>query len=133
MPRAHHFKHLFEPGRIGALELKNRIIKAPTCTRMAGRDGSVTPRLLSHYKEIALGGAGLVIVEYAFIDHDASKADACQLGVADNEYIPGLATLAQTIQDNGARAALQIEHCGLQKPLGTPPMKGPFHPAALKT
>jgi 2,4-dienoyl-CoA reductase-like NADH-dependent reductase (Old Yellow Enzyme family)/thioredoxin reductase len=110
---------------IGSLEVKNRIIKAPTCTRLAGRDGSVTSRLLSHYKEIALGGAGLVIVEYAFIDHDASKADAGQLGVADNEYLPGLSLLAQTIQDNGAKAALQIEHCGLQKPLGTAPLKGP--------
>ncbi|MEW6669812.1 MAG: NAD(P)/FAD-dependent oxidoreductase [Thermodesulfobacteriota bacterium] len=128
MARGGNFKHIFEPGLIGTLELKNRLVKAPTCTRMAGRDGSVTPRLLRHYGEIALGGAGLVIVEYAFIDHEASKADACQLGVADNEYIPGLFLLAQTIQDNGARAALQIEHCGVQKPLGTPPIKGPSVP-----
>ena len=58
------------------------------------------------YKELALGGSGLIIVEYAFIDHEASKADARQLGVADNEYIPGLALLAQTIQENGTKAAI---------------------------
>ncbi len=110
---------------IGTLELKNRLIKAPTCTRLSGRDGSVTPRLLRHYRELALGGSGLIIVEYAYIDHEASRADACQLGVADNDYIPGLALLAQTIQENGAKAALQIEHCGLQKSLGTPPIKAP--------
>jgi 2,4-dienoyl-CoA reductase-like NADH-dependent reductase (Old Yellow Enzyme family)/thioredoxin reductase len=119
------FPNLFRPGVIGNVEIKNRIIKAPQTTGMGGRDGSVTPRLLRFYKELALGGAGMIIVEYTFIDHIASKSAHCQTGIADNEFIAGLALLAETIKDNGARACLQIEHCGRQKFLGTPPIKAP--------
>jgi len=119
------FVKLFESGKIGKMELKNRIIKAPQWTLLSARDGSVTERLIRHYREFARGGTALVIVEYAFVDNKASKAGACQVGVADNEYIPGLSLLAQTIQANGAKAALQISHCGRQKTLGTPPLKAP--------
>jgi 2,4-dienoyl-CoA reductase-like NADH-dependent reductase (Old Yellow Enzyme family) len=55
------FPNLFRPGVIGNVEIKNRIIKAPQTTGMGGRDGSVTPRLLRFYKELALGGAGMII------------------------------------------------------------------------
>lgn len=119
------YEKLFTPGKIGCLELKNRIIKAPQTTGMGGRDGSVTERLIRYYREQALGGAGLVIVGYAWVDHKASKSCQCQIGIADDEFIPGLAWLAQTIQDSGAKAGIQIEHCGRQKFLGTPPIKAP--------
>ena len=112
MARATVFNGLFEPGTIANIELKNRIIKAPMTTGMGGIDGTVTPRLIRYYKEIAMGGCAMVIVGYAWVDKEASKSAHCQIGVADNEHIAGLAWLAQTIPENGARAALQIEHCG---------------------
>ena len=117
------FPHLFESGRIGGLEIKNRIVKAPQSTGMSNRDGTVSERLVKHYRAIARGGTGLIVVEYAYIDDIASKSAHCQLGISDNEHIPGLAWLAEVIKDNGARAAIQIEHCGRQKFLGTPPIK----------
>ena len=46
----------------------------------------------------------MVIVEYAWVDNDASKASPCQLGIASMEHLPGLSLLAQTIQANGAKA-----------------------------
>ena len=70
------FPRLFEPGRIGKLELKNRIIEAPTFTHLAVRDGPVTEKLIRHYQEIARGGVALVIVEFSFIDDIASKIGA---------------------------------------------------------
>jgi 2,4-dienoyl-CoA reductase-like NADH-dependent reductase (Old Yellow Enzyme family) len=36
-----YFPEAFEPGRIGTLCLKNRLIKAPTVTGFATRDGCV--------------------------------------------------------------------------------------------
>lgn len=119
------YKKLFEPGYIGTLEVSNRIIKSSTTTGMANMDGTVTERLVRHYKELARGGTGLVNVGYAWVDHIASKSVQCQIGAADNEHIPGLMWLAKTIQENGAKAGLQLEHCGRQKFLGTPPMKAP--------
>lgn len=119
------FPKLFEPGRIGRLVVKNRIIKAPTQTRLAARDGSVIERLIRHYKDVARGGAGLIIIEHNFVDHKGSQATVSQLGIADNEYIPGLSLLARAIKNEGAKAGLQINHCGIQRRLGIPPIKAP--------
>ncbi len=109
------FPRLFEPGRIGSVSLKNRLVKAPQHTGLANPDGSITERLLRHYKELALGGVGLIVVEYAWVDTDASKASPCQLGIATIEHTPGLSLLAQTIKANGAKASIQISHAGRQR------------------
>ncbi len=104
------FPRLFETSVLGGMRLKNRIMKAPQHMGLANPDGSVTEGMLQYYKRVALGGAGMVIVEYAWIDKDASKASPCQLGVADYEHIAGLSRLAGTIQSAGAKAGLQISH-----------------------
>ena len=117
------FENLARPGKIGSLEIKNRVVKAPQSTGMSNADGTVSERLIRHYRELAKGGTGLIIVEYAYVDNIASKSAHCQLGISSNDHIPGLAWLADVIKDNGSRAAIQIEHCGRQKFLGTPPIK----------
>ncbi len=119
------FKKLFEPGWIGNLKLKNRIIKSPQHTGLANPDGSVTDRMIRYYKEVASGGVSMVIVEYAYIDNDASRASPCQLGISNMDHIPGLSLLAQTIQANGAKAAIQISHAGRQKFTLSKPIKAP--------
>jgi len=117
------FPKLFEPSILGGMRLKNRIFKAPQHMGLANPDGSVTERMLKYYKQVALGGAAMVIVEYAWVDHDASQASPCQLGVADLQHIAGLSALAKTIQGAGAKAGLQISHAGRQKFLCRPPIK----------
>mgnify|MGYP003575081493 CR=1 FL=1 len=119
------YSKLFSPGKIGNLELKNRIVKAPQSTGLSNRDGTVSERLVRHYKELARGGTGLIIVEYTYIDNEASKSAYCQLGISDNEHIAGLSWLVSSIHDEGAKVGIQIEHCGRQKFLGTPPIKAP--------
>lgn len=120
-----NFKKILEHGRIGKMEVKHRVIMAPFCTHLASRDGEVTPRMVRYYRERAKGGTGLIIVEYSYIDTKASKSSWCQLGVYDDACIVGLATLAEAIQDYGAKAALQINHCGVRKYIGIPPMVSP--------
>lgn len=119
------FTKLFEPGYIGKLWLENRLVKAGIMTCYADMNGCVTGRIIRHYREVARGGAGLIIVEGAYIDNIASKASACEIGVSSDEHKPGLQWLASTIKANGAKACLQIEHCGSQKNLPTPPAKVP--------
>jgi 2,4-dienoyl-CoA reductase-like NADH-dependent reductase (Old Yellow Enzyme family)/thioredoxin reductase len=109
------FPRLFEPGLIGNVALKNRIVKAPQHTGLANPDGSITDRMLRYYKDVALGGASMIVVEYAWVDSDASQASPCQLGIARMEHIPGLSLLADTIKANGAKAAIQISHAGRQR------------------
>ncbi len=119
------FPKLAEPGFIGNLALKNRIIKAPQCSVLASPDGSVTERMIRYYKDVAQGGVSMIILEYAWIDNDASKAGPCQLGIASLEHLPGLSLLANAIQANGAKAAIQISHAGRQKFNFARPIKAP--------
>ena len=114
---------LLTPMKIGSLDVPNRLVKAPQSTGLGNTDGSVSERLVRHYRALARGGIGLIIVEYAYVDKIASKSVHCQLGISDNEHISGLAWLADIIKDEGCRAGIQIEHCGRQKFLGTPPIK----------
>lgn len=110
-----NFPKLFEPGWIGSVRLKNRVIKSPQHTGLANPDGSINERMLRYYKDVASGGVSMVIVEYAWVDNDASRASPCQLGIASIDHIPGLSLLAQTIQANGAKAGIQISHAGRQR------------------
>jgi 2,4-dienoyl-CoA reductase-like NADH-dependent reductase (Old Yellow Enzyme family)/thioredoxin reductase len=119
------YPHLFEPGRIGTLELENRIVKAPQGLGYGNRDGTVSERTIRHYRRLAQGGAALVIVAAAHVDPSIGKSFHGQLLLTDDEFVAGLARLAQTIRNEGARAGLQLEHCGRQSFLGIPPVKAP--------
>lgn len=119
------FPHVFTPGRIGTLELKNRVMKAPQSSGMSNKDGTVSERLIRYYRNQASGGAGMIIVEYAYVDDIGAKSAHCHLGISQNEHIPGLTWLAENIKECGAAAGIQIEHCGRQKFLGTQPMCAP--------
>ena len=114
---------LFTPGRIGTLEIKNRVIKSPQTTATCNPDGTVTQRTVNHYKRLAEGGVGLILVEYTYIDDDASKSIHGQLGISRRDHVPGHGWLVDQVHAAGAKIGLQIEHCGRQKFLGTAPIK----------
>lgn len=123
MPLDASFTALFTPARIGNLTVKNRVIKSPQTTAMSNQDGTVTQRVVNHYKRLAEGGVGLIMVEYTYIDDDASKSIHGQLGISRREHVPGHGWLVDQVHAAGARIGLQIEHCGRQKFLATAPIK----------
>ena len=106
-------KHLFTPIRVGNLNIKNRLVVPPMCTRMATPEGYVTKELVDYYGVLARGGSGLVIVEYAYTQ-PSGRAVYSQLAAHDDSCIEGLALLAETIKLGGATAVLQICHAGRQ-------------------
>lgn len=118
-----NFSSLFQPGRIGSLDLKNRIVKSPQSTALGNQDGTVSYRSVNHYKRLAEGGIGLVMVEYTYVDDDASKAIHNQLGVSRREHVAGLGWLVDEVHAAGAKVGLQLAHGGRQKFLATAPIK----------
>jgi len=108
------FPKLFEPGRIGSLELKNRLVMPPMATNYASKDGAVMQRQIDYYEERAKGGVGLVIVEITCVDSPVGKGTARQIAIDDDRFIPDLSKLAEAIKRHGARAAIQIHHAGRQ-------------------
>ncbi len=126
------FDRLFQPGRIGTMEVRNRIVMPPMATGYASEDGSVTDRLIAYYEERAKAGLGLIIVEISCIDAPRGRALARQIAVDRDTFIPGLAGLAAAIRRHGVRAAIQLHHAGRQtssrvtglKPVAPSPIPG---------
>ncbi|MFC1910789.1 NAD(P)/FAD-dependent oxidoreductase [Chloroflexota bacterium] len=120
------FKKLFTPGYIGDMWVKNRIVRSPMLTNLALNDGSISQRHIDHYTEFALGGAGMVIVEYCYIDDIAARANDGQIGASNATHQNGLYWLANTIKSGGARAILQMAHAGRQRFNATQPFKSAY-------
>ena len=59
------FPHLLAPGKIGNLQLKNRVVMGPTETLYASSDGEITDKIIDYYVERARGGCGLITVPTA--------------------------------------------------------------------
>ncbi|HIE17103.1 MAG TPA: NADH:flavin oxidoreductase, partial [Dehalococcoidia bacterium] len=81
---------LWQPGRIGSMEVKNRLVMPPMGTGLATKEGIVTDRQIEYYSERARGGAGLVIVELACVDSPVGKAMVRQIAIDDDDFLPGL-------------------------------------------
>ena len=109
-----NYSKLFEPGIIGKMSVKNRIVMAPMATNFAGASGEVNDRLVKYYAERARGGVGLVIVENSTIKHPEGKCVACQLRIDGDKYIPGYQELAEAVHLYGAKIFQQIVHAGRQ-------------------
>ncbi len=101
----------FTPARIGTMHVSNRLLMAPVKTAFAGLDAQVTDRLIAYYRRRAEGGVGAIIVEPMFVD-PAGKEHPKQLGIDDDDKIPGLRRLVDAIHAGGAKAVAHINHAG---------------------
>jgi 2,4-dienoyl-CoA reductase-like NADH-dependent reductase (Old Yellow Enzyme family)/thioredoxin reductase len=105
------FPHMFAPGVIGTLPLKNRVTLAATSTELADADGFVTDAMVAFYAERAKGGTGLLVVEATYVDQPGKRLRFNSM-LHEDRYIPGMRRLVDAIHEGGAKAALQIAHGG---------------------
>ncbi|MCM3847009.1 hypothetical protein ND486_12490 [Pseudonocardia sp. DR1-2] len=102
---------LFDPIEIGGVRLRNRTLLPSMTTRLADDAGHVTDATLAYYRARAEGGVGLVTVEMASPEI-AGKHRFRELGIYDDEFLPGLRRLVDTLHEAGARASIQLGHGG---------------------
>ena len=93
------------------MELRNRIVMPPMVTQYGSEEGYVTERTKNYYEARAQGGAALLIVEATYV-HPQGKAFANQLGISNDNFIPGMSELVQAIHRHGVKAAIQLHHGG---------------------
>ncbi len=103
---------MLEPGRIGTMELKNRIIMAPMGENYGGTDGICGERAQDYYEERAKGGTGLIIMGTAAISWPTGTSEPHQLGISNDSFIPGLAEVTRRVHSHGGKVAIQINHSG---------------------
>jgi 2,4-dienoyl-CoA reductase-like NADH-dependent reductase (Old Yellow Enzyme family) len=102
---------LLTPARIGAVEIRNRIVMPPMTTRLADAEGYVTDDTVNYYMARVRGGTGLITVEMASPTR-AGRHRRRELGIYDDRFLPGLTRLVAAIKAGGARASIQIGHGG---------------------
>ena len=108
-----NYPHIFSPGRIGGLTVRNRIKYGATETNFNYGDGYVSDREVAYMEAQAKGGAGIVTTQGAYPDlKGEGKGFKGMMSIADDRFIPGLARIAEVIRRNGALSCLQILHCG---------------------
>ena len=117
-------RKLFEPIKIGEMELKNRIVM-PAMVLGLGDDGMVTDRFKDFYAERARGGVGLIVIGLAPPLYTGPFPPGT-IGVYSDECIPGLREFADLMHECGAKVAMQISALGiLAKDDGSLEMVGP--------
>jgi len=107
------FQKLFTSGRIGKLELKNRIVMPPMATNFADPEGNVNERHIAYYRRRARGGAGLIIFEHTGIVRQG-KAFPNMALIDSDARIAKFKKLVQAVQDEGGKFFIQINHAGRQ-------------------
>ena len=105
------YPELFRPGRIGALEIPNRIVFAATSSELADGDGLVGDDMVAFYAERAKGGTGLVVVEATYVEQQGKRL-AHNAMLHHDGCIPGMARLVEAVHAAGARIAVQLNHGG---------------------
>lgn len=107
--------HLFTPGKIGPMEVKNRLVMPPTEILAAGFNGEMSDDLIRFYEERARAGVGLIITCYASVDDEYSQSFAgAQLRATDPRLIGGYTKLARTLHKYGCKVMTQIYMAGRQ-------------------
>ena len=96
------FKNLLEPGQIGTVKTKNRIIKTACGTHYWHRDDlHMNRRVICYYEALAKGGAGLIIAESPTVDFEFDNKGFNKYRLDDDKFVPGLSELAQAVHKHG--------------------------------
>lgn len=103
---------LMSPGRIGSLELRNRILMTPMGSNLAQADGHCGDRIQTYYEARARGGAAAIIVGVAAIAWPDGACNPNQVAISSDEFLPGLTQLAARVKQHDCRAVVQLQHAG---------------------
>ena len=106
--------NLFQPGRIGSLRIKNRIVMASMGSRgLVELDGRISHRMIDYFVARAAGGSGLLITGITYVDVEIEPhlEGAFSPGSprADSPlFLARFEELANAVHAYGAKIAVQL-------------------------
>jgi 2,4-dienoyl-CoA reductase-like NADH-dependent reductase (Old Yellow Enzyme family) len=111
------YPHLFAPGEIGGLAIRNRIVQPPMGTGLV-EHGRVSGRDVVFQEERARAGVGLIVTGAAVV-HPTSRFPVRIIVEAwDEDGIHALRARVDAVQRHGARIFGQLVHLGRESPGG---------------
>lgn len=122
---------MFEPGAIGNLERKNRLIRSATWEGMCDPDGRPGDKLFQYYRTLAKGGVGLIISGYTYIRPEGRQLPG-KMGLYNGRFEDEYKKLTRIVHENSGKIAIQLVHAGGQAdPKASD--RQPVAPSAIKT
>jgi 2,4-dienoyl-CoA reductase-like NADH-dependent reductase (Old Yellow Enzyme family) len=127
---------LFQPLQLGSLQLANRIVIAPMC-QYSAEEGSATDWHLVHLGQLALSGAGLLIIEATAVSA-VGRISPQDLGLYSDANEAALARVLGAVRRySDIPLAIQLSHAGRKASSRTPWEGGvqidPDEPGGWKT
>ena len=115
--------NIFTPCQIGPITLRNRTIRSAAFENMC-TGNRPSQMLFDYHTAVARGGIGMTTIAYAAVSRSGLSFDG-QLWMRP-EIVPELRRLTDAIHAEGAKASIQLGHCGNmthratcgQKPIG---------------
>jgi len=116
---AESFPLLGSPLRIRDLLIPNRVVMAPMSSQLGEPNGLVSDRQLAFYRERAIGGVGMIIVEFVCVDRATGLSEHRQLSIETPAHIDSHRRLTDAIRGHGSVACIQLQHGGQAAKLDT--------------
>lgn len=105
---------LFQKGKIGNLEIKNRIVMTSVLASVAENDGSVSDKLIAWYEERARGGAGLIITGACAVHAETGPPATRGMLLNARRHIAPLERLSSSLHKYDAKLFVQLYHRGAE-------------------
>src|SRR5271168_5205859 len=102
--------HLFSKLRMRDVDFANRIVVSPMC-QYSSVDGYANDWHFAHLSARAVGGAALVFTEAAAVTPEG-RISPQDLGVWSEKHFEPLERIARFMENQGARAGIQLAHAG---------------------
>ena len=100
---------LFEPGKIGKLSIKNRILMCPMGVGgLEEPQGGLSQRGIDYYVARAKGGTGLIITGLTRVSREIEPPLEDKLIIDSKTCVTWLSELAEAVHDYGAKVAIQL-------------------------
>jgi NADH:flavin oxidoreductases, Old Yellow Enzyme family len=100
---------IFSPVRIGPVTLRNRVIRSAAFENMA-YGNKPSQDLMDYHVAVARGGVGMTTLAYASVCRSGLSFDG-QLWMRE-EIVPALRKITDAVHAQGAKASIQLGHCG---------------------
>ena len=100
---------IFTPVTIGPVTLRNRVIRSAAFENMA-YGNKPSSDLYDYHVAVSRGGVGMTTLAYASVSRSGLSFDG-QLWMRE-EIVPGLKHITDAVHAEGAKASIQLGHCG---------------------
>jgi 2,4-dienoyl-CoA reductase-like NADH-dependent reductase (Old Yellow Enzyme family)/thioredoxin reductase len=127
------YEVLLSPGKIGNVEIKNRVFLPPMAVCMGDGSGLLSEREIAYYEERAKGGLGLLISSaFAVDDETAAIIEPGQVSIVKPGTSAKITELVERVHKYNTKIAIQLLHPGRQAASIVNGGKQPVGPSAIK-